>query len=142
MAILLDGFVILWTPLWCFDYTRDTSLLTFETARSLTPEQWGLFGVSAVGISWLYFTLLEGSPLQASLGKLCTGLLVSRTDGAAIGYATSALRNLAKVGSGLMLGTGFFLALFTPRKQSFHDRLSHTAVLVRLPRSQTFSPNA
>jgi len=142
MAILLDGIVILWTPLWCFDYSRDTSLLTFETARSLTPEQWGLFGVCAVGVSWLYFTLLEGSPLQASLGKLCTGLGVSRTDGATIGYATSALRNLAKVGSGLMLGIGFFLALFTPRKQTFHDKLSNTAVLIRLPRSQTFSPNA
>jgi len=139
MAIALDGILIFWAPLWIYDYFFEATILTVETARTLTPIHWTLGGLGAAIVGWLYFTLLEGSALRASLGKRCVGLTVRRRDGSPMDLATSSLRNLAKVGSALMLGTGFLLAIFTPGKQTFHDMLSGTVVSLNLSRSQRLS---
>jgi len=46
-----------------------------------------------------------------------------------ISFQRAALRHLAKFLSSLLLGTGWLLAAFTPRKQALHDLLAGTLVL-------------
>lgn len=46
--------------------------------------------------AWLYFTLLEASPLEATVGKLVLGLRVTDANGARLSWARACLRYLAK----------------------------------------------
>jgi len=83
-------------------------------------------------IAWAYFCLLESSPLQATVGKLALGLVVSDMHGDAITFRRSFFRYMLKGVSTLLLGLGYVLAAFTPRKQALHDLLVGTVVLRRV----------
>ncbi|MDA8633414.1 RDD family protein [Verrucomicrobiales bacterium] len=139
MALFLDGLFLVWAPLWAFDYYQEASTLTLDTLRSLTVVQWSIAGFAVSAAGWLYFTVFEVSPLNGSLGKRIVGLEVSRNNGSKIDIRTASLRNLAKIGSGLMLGIGFFISLFSPRGQTFHDLVSHTVVSQKLSETNVFS---
>lgn len=85
-----------------------------------------------MGLAWLYFGLLEGSTLQASLGKLAFGLKVTDLDGNRLLPGRAMVRGLFKVV--LMAITAFlsFLpAAFTARRQALHDIVSGSTVLIR-----------
>jgi uncharacterized RDD family membrane protein YckC len=85
-----------------------------------------------VALAWLYFGLLEGSALQASLGKLAFGLKVTDLGGNRLPPGRAFVRALLKVV--LMEITAFlsFLpAAFTARRQALHDIVAGTIVLVR-----------
>jgi uncharacterized RDD family membrane protein YckC len=82
-------------------------------------------------INIAYFTLMEGGPRQATLGKSLLGLKVSDADGNPIGYGRALLRNIAKIVSSLILGIGYLMAAFTARKQALHDMIASTLVLKR-----------
>ena len=138
MALLLDGLLLVWAPLWTYDYFQETSILTMETLKSLSMIQWVIVGLAGSIAGWIYFTLFEVSPLRGSPGKKIVGLSVSLDDGTNVKIGTAALRNLAKIGSGLMLGVGFFISLFSPRGQTFHDLISHTVVSQKLSEANVF----
>jgi uncharacterized RDD family membrane protein YckC len=110
---------------------------------------------------WAYFTLLEGSVWQASLGKRLLGLQVTDTMGNRIGYGRALLRTIVKLlpweltHLSLMLPTPIWdesasanlrpglivayallvlyivVAVLTPRKQSVHDLIARTLVVLR-----------
>ena len=82
-------------------------------------------------INIAYFTLMEGGPRQATLGKSLLGLKVTDVDGNPIGYGRALLRNLAKIVSSLILFIGYIMAAFTGRKQALHDMIASTLVLKR-----------
>jgi uncharacterized RDD family membrane protein YckC len=85
-----------------------------------------------MAIAWLYFGLMEGSVLQASLGKLAFGLKVTDLDGNRLLPGRALARGLLKVV--LMEITAFlsFLpAAFTSRRQALHDMVAGSTVLVR-----------
>lgn len=75
-----------------------------------------------------YFTVFEGSRLQASPGKLLMKIIVTDTSGYVPGFGRAALRSAAKYVSGLVFFLGFFIAPFTPRKQALHDFVARTLV--------------
>lgn len=93
-----------------------------EAAVPLTFLIWTVGG-------WLYFGLMEGGPYQASIGKVALGLRVSRADGQKLGFGRASLRYVGKYISFYILGIGFLLALFTPRKQALDDFLASSVVL-------------
>ncbi len=86
---------------------------------------------AAVLLGWLYYTLLEASPIQATIGKLALGLRVTDLAGSRIGWGRANARFWSKVLSGLPLGAGYLLAAFTSRRQALHDMVAGTLVVRR-----------
>lgn len=80
-------------------------------------------------LHWLYYTLLESSPKQATIGKFTLGLKVTDLRGKRISFAQANLRYFSKIASALPLFLGFFLILTTRRCQMLHDYLARTVVV-------------
>jgi uncharacterized RDD family membrane protein YckC len=89
--------------------------------------------LSAYGAAWLYFSLMESSAYQATLGKRLVGIMVTDLSGQRIGFGRATARFFAKYLSQLILYIGFFMAGFTQRKQALHDLIASTLV-VRKPK--------
>jgi len=85
-------------------------------------------------IFWLYFTLMESSRLQATVGKMALGLRVTNRQGERLGFGRATGRFFGKIVSALILYVGFMMAAWTERKQGLHDMLADTLV-VRKPRA-------
>lgn len=103
-----------------------------SSIRVLQPDNFqALANVAPVSgaLWWAYFAILESSPAQGTLGKLALGLQVTDLHGDPISFGRAVLRNALKFLSSLLLGTGWLLAAFTPRKQGLHDLLAGTLVL-------------
>jgi uncharacterized RDD family membrane protein YckC len=76
----------------------------------------------------LYFTLMQASARQATLGKALLGLKVGR-EGERLSFLRSLGRELAKIISAIPLAIGFIIAAFTGRKQALHDFIASTTVV-------------
>lgn len=77
---------------------------------------------------WLYFALLESSKMQATVGKLAIGLIVTDLNGQRISFGRATGRYFAKILSGLILLIGYIMVAFTQRKQGLHDMIANTLV--------------
>ena len=77
---------------------------------------------------FLYCTLLESSPWQATVGKRALGLKVMNRRGERIGFARAAARFVAKLLSVLTLCLGYLLIVVTRRRQALHDLIAGTLV--------------
>ena len=77
---------------------------------------------------FLYCTLLESSPRQATLGKQAVGIVVTDRDGVRIGLGRAAARFIAKLLSAVTLFLGYLLIALTARRQGLHDILVGTVV--------------
>ncbi len=80
-------------------------------------------------VSWLYSSLLESSPWQATLGKRAIGIQVTDLAGSRITFGRATGRHFAKILSALTIGIGFLMAGFTKRKQALHDMVADTLVV-------------
>jgi len=78
---------------------------------------------------WLYYTLLESSNWQATLGKKTIGLKVTDLQGQQIGFGQANARFWSKILSALILMIGFLMVAFTEKKQGLHDRIAKTLVV-------------
>lgn len=78
-----------------------------------------------------YAPVMEASRLHATVGKLALALQVQRKDGGEVGFLRVFVRNLAEVLCLLSLTLGYWLALFTTRRQALHDLISGTVVVER-----------
>lgn len=82
-------------------------------------------------IFWLYFSLMESSDKQATVGKRILGIQVTGIDGNKISFLRATGRTFAKILSVLTLGIGFLMIAFTKKKQGLHDMVSETIVVKR-----------
>jgi uncharacterized RDD family membrane protein YckC len=82
-----------------------------------------------LGLSWLYFALMESSPWQATLGKRMLGLAVTDLAGRRISFSRASMRFFGKILSSLILFVGYVMAGFTARKQALHDLLADCLVI-------------
>lgn len=80
-------------------------------------------------IIWLYYALLESSPLQASLGKIIMNIKVVDRRGRRLTFWQATERILSKLITNLTFYFGFFIAAFDKKKRTLHDRVSHSAVI-------------
>jgi uncharacterized RDD family membrane protein YckC len=80
-------------------------------------------------IGWLYYSFMESSPWQATLGKRAMGIQVTDLVGNRIDFGRATGRYFAKILSALTLGIGFLMAAFTKRKQALHDMVAGTLVV-------------
>ncbi len=117
-------------------------VVTMHVSRSVT----GGWLITMVGfvLQGAYFTLLESSRWQATLGKRACGLRVARLDGGRISLARAIGRYFAKFLSALILCIGFLMIAWTRRKQGLHDILAETLVIRLRPPSDLarFNPPA
>ena len=83
-------------------------------------------------VIWLLFSMgFEASPLQGTPGKLMCGIKVVDRHGERITYGKSIYRNLAKLSAYVSFFIGFLALLFSPKKQTWHDRIADTFVVMR-----------
>ena len=68
-----------------------------------------------------------------SVGKICLGLKIVRTDGTPIDFAVALVRSLAACFSFMVFLLGFFWAGWDKEKQSWHDKIAGT-VVVQVPK--------
>jgi len=79
----------------------------------------------------VYWSLMEASKHQASLGKQALRILVVDQQGRRIGIPQAFGRNVAKLLSSITLFIGFMMAGWTQRKQGLHDMVSGCLVIKR-----------
>jgi uncharacterized RDD family membrane protein YckC/DNA-binding transcriptional ArsR family regulator len=107
-----------------------TSLLLLEIVVSLASGNWFSLTLNllflALGLLWIYSTLLEGFSGQ-SLGKRAIGLKVVRTDGKKLSYEHAAVRNFGKVLLPFDLLFGYELK--DPRFIRYFDKFAGTTVI-------------
>jgi uncharacterized RDD family membrane protein YckC len=110
--------------------------------------------------SWLYYTVLESSERQGTLGKMACGLFISNLDGERITFSQANGRYWSKIGVSIAIAIVFgiislpfgsesaigrllnfasslavlytyAMVFFTPRKQTLYDQISGTLVWKR-----------
>ena len=88
--------------------------------------------IAVIVIGFLYYTLFEASPLQATPGKLALRLRITDSNGQKPGFGRVALRNvvrLTNVITGLIPFVCYIAVAWTQRKQGLHDLVAQTLVL-------------
>ena len=81
------------------------------------------------GIVVLYYTLMESSKTQGSLGKMAMGIKVTDMDGNRISFGKAFLRSFGKIISSMIMYVGYLMAAFTEKKQGLHDMTAGTLVV-------------
>lgn len=89
----------------------------------------GVYELVGVVIAWLYFTLMEASSNQGTLGKMALGIVVTDLDGKRISWGRANARFWSKIISYVILLIGFIMAGFTEKKQGLHDMIAGTLVV-------------
>lgn len=100
---------------------------------SLLPIVLTIFIVDFI-ITALYYSFFESSSLQATVGKHIAGLKITTIDGSRISFGKAFLRRIYSLLSIIPIFIGYVVAGFTARKQTFHDMLAKTVVIVYKPR--------
>lgn len=106
----------------------------FDFDESGQPPAWmigayvGTFGLYYV-VAALYYSLLESSVSQATLGKMALGIKVVDLDGQRLSWPHALVRWFAAGLSYLTLYIGFLAAAFTQHKQALHDLVAKTMVV-------------
>ncbi|HEX7014383.1 MAG TPA: RDD family protein [Cyclobacteriaceae bacterium] len=94
----------------------------------LTPD---VSQLALIVVAILYYTIMEASRHQASLGKLALELKVTNAKGERLSLSKSVIRNVSKLLSAALLLLGYIVAAFTRRKQALHDLIAGAFVLKR-----------
>lgn len=80
-------------------------------------------------LSLLYTPFFEASELQATPGKALLDMRVVNLNGERITFKKAFIRFLVRIVSGLLLCFGYFMMLFTEKKQTLHDLAAETLVV-------------
>ncbi len=94
---------------------------------------YGVWAAAMLAAAWLYFSIMESSRMQATLGKRLMGLMVFRYDEARLSFSEASLRFWAKMLSVLAGFSGFFLAMTNRNRRTLHDRIAGTIVVQARP---------
>ena len=87
-----------------------------------------LFGLA---VGWLYYSIMESSITQATLGKMVIGIIVTDISGNRVSFGRATGRHFAKIISGIILYIGYIMIAFTEKKQGLHDIMADTLVEVK-----------
>lgn len=107
--------------------------LLIVTFIFITPEDLmyridGILVIFSLVAQWLYFTIMESSKYQATLGKIMLGVVVVDDMDERISWGKANARYWSKLISSIF-GIGYFIAIFTEHKQGLHDKIADTYVV-------------
>ena len=111
------------------------SVAVIGGVMTVTPgDEAAVFAVVAINLAmfavmWLYFSLMESSSLQGTLGKMMVGVVVTDVNGDRISFGRASGRYFAKGVSAVILMIGYVMAAFTERKQALHDIIAGCLVI-------------
>ena len=135
MALFVDGVVVLVLT----GLLEVIGLPVYDhpefTADGTNPiMELSLLGIAvSVLTTGAYFVFFECSTHQGTPGKIALGLRVTDLAGGRIGPLRASVRYFAKYLSAAILMIGFFMAIFTRRRQALHDLIAGTVVQGRGP---------
>jgi uncharacterized RDD family membrane protein YckC len=95
---------------------------------SMVPSPLALAALFALWL--LYTSILEGSPLRATVGKLAMFIRVADEEGHRVTLLRALARNALKLISAAPLCIGYLMAGWTAKKQALHDILARCTVEV------------
>jgi uncharacterized RDD family membrane protein YckC len=95
---------------------------------AVTALSTGVIFLSSV-LAILYWSLMESSKYQATVGKLALGLKVTDMDGNSLDFVKALVRNICKILSGMVMFIGYIMVGFTEKKQGLHDIIANTLVV-------------
>jgi uncharacterized RDD family membrane protein YckC len=102
---------------------------------SADPDSAGVvylvFSVVFFAVYFAYFSIMESSSRQATLGKMAMGIVVTDSNGRRISLGRALGRNLGKLISGIILYIGYIMIAFTAKKQGLHDIMADCLVMVK-----------
>lgn len=92
--------------------------------------EWFMAGVIGflVGAAYQWFFLTRNN--GQTPGKMFLNVRVVKTDGTAISDLDAILRAVGSVISGTFFALGYLWAFFDPQRQTLHDKLSRTYVVI------------
>lgn len=82
---------------------------------------------------WIAYHVVFWAWRQTTIGGIVLNLKVVRLDGRRLSFGVVAVRSLASIFSGLVVGIGMFWASWDSERQSWHDKIAGTTI-VRVPR--------
>ena len=142
VAIIIDGLLLYFVSMILFlPFAASTGLGMRGMMTGRPPDPQAIFpmihallrlALLRTVLHWLYYSLLESSAWQGTLGKKALGLEVTDLDGNRISFGRATGRFFAKIISALILGIGYIMAGFTEKKQALHDILAGTLVIRKL----------
>jgi uncharacterized RDD family membrane protein YckC len=89
----------------------------------------GAYWILATAIQILYFSIMESSNSQATLGKMAMGIKVTDMQGGRLDFTRAFLRNLCKLISNFTMLIGYLMAGFTEKRQALHDLIAGALVV-------------
>jgi uncharacterized RDD family membrane protein YckC len=90
---------------------------------------------------FLYFSLMESSKWQATVGKKAVGLKVTDLNGNRISFGRATGRYFSKFLSGIACYIGYIMVSFTEKKQGLHDMIAKTIVLKEEKQEEYYRSN-
>lgn len=108
------------------EYLSDQEIFTFIISMFKTIA---IVGSITFIVYFLYYTLMESSKWQGTLGKKIMNVQVAKAEGGRISFGRAAGRFLAKSFLSPILLVGYIMAFFTERRQALHDMLAGTIVV-------------
>lgn len=130
-VILVLALAVLVVPLSLAIGVGHILLWPFSAMFGVELTLWPLLDIKVQLLTWLYFSLLESSPMRATLGKKVMGLRVVTEDGKRLSFLRATGRYFGKIVSAAIWMLGFIMAAFTSKKQALHDLLAGTLVVKR-----------
>lgn len=98
-----------------------------ETETKFKPSLPGI--VVTLALIWGYYVGFEVSKYEATPGKIAMALRVTDLQGRRIGIFRSSVRHFAKLLTLATLSIGFFIAIFTRKRQTLHDLIAGCVVI-------------
>ena len=108
-----------------------TGLTAFDLAQAPAGGMGLTVGTEGMLIIFLYYSLLESSGLQATVGKLVTGSIVVDEAGQRLTFLRAAGRTCARALTLFTLMIGFVAMAVSGKKQTLHDKLSGSYVVTK-----------
>ena len=136
VAFILDA-IILAIPSWFISFLLFASAMPALMGNqgnpvlimaTMLPRMFFSMTINIVG-QWLYFSLMESSSWQATLGKKALGLYVTDLNGNRISFGRASGRYFGKILSSLTLTIGYIMAGFTEKKQALHGMIAGCLVM-------------
>lgn len=82
----------------------------------------------SMAVYWLYNTLFECSSMQGTLGKALLGIRITDRNGNRLHFLRASTRFISKMFISPVL-FGYFVAIFSRKKQALHDIIAGTVVV-------------
>ena len=87
-------------------------------------------------LHFFYKPIFEASNIRATPGKYLAEISVERSNGDQLSLKDAYIRYFSSWLSGLILGFGFLIALFTKKHQTLHDLFADTVVVNKVYEGQ------